>query len=407
VPGLPDDAYFAQVARDLTAAGLGTPQILIDLDRLEANSDAIVGDIGRDRYRIVEKSLPSLDVLGHIRERTGADRFLVLHLPFLPDILRAFPTAQVLVGKPQPIAAVGQFFQRFDPAEWPAVAARVRFLADTPARANELVALAARLGLLLQVGVENDVGLPRGGIRYPSGLGAVLAPIVAAPTRARFAAVLGYDGHTAFAPAPPGLEEYTVRATHRTIEATFRAFLDVLRADFPALITPDLVINSGGSSSYPLFRGDGGPVNDVATGGANLRPASYPALLLGALRPAIFIAAPVIARFEAFELPYLSNASRGLYHDRQAFTIYGGGWAAEFVSPAGVDLAPIESDPENQNLVPNQAQLLGPTTPVLAPGDWIFQLPRQSDAMFQFQDILLVRGGRLQSALWHPFPRRY
>src|SRR5689334_4593896 len=58
--GLPDGSYFQQLAEDLNAAGIGTPQIFIDLDRLDANADAIAGTIGASRYRIVEKSLPSL-----------------------------------------------------------------------------------------------------------------------------------------------------------------------------------------------------------------------------------------------------------------------------------------------------------------------------------------------------------
>ena len=88
-------------------------------------------------------------------------------------------------------------------------------------------------------------------------------------------------------------------------------------------------------------------------------------------------------------------------------TIYGGGWAAHFVSPAGLENAPLVSDPENQNLVPNQSLLTAPQNITLAPGDWIFLHPKQSDALFQFEEIMLVRGGRLQEERWRAFPRRY
>jgi len=65
------------------------------------------------------------------------------------------------------------------------------------------------------------------------------------------------------------------------------------------------------------------------------------------------------------------------------------------------------SDPENQNLVPNLTLLTAPSDLILNPGDWIFQHPKQSDALFQFQEIRLVRAGRLMENRWRSFPRRY
>ena len=404
-PGLPDHGYFGRLARDLTAAGLGAPQIMVDLDRLDANADAIVQGVGRARYRIVEKSLPSLDLLDHVRRRTGSDRFLVLHLPFLPAILAAFPDAQILMGKPHPTVAVARFLRGVPEGERGAVVGRVRFLADTRARLDELVALAAELSLTLWVGVEIDVGLHRGGVRRPAELPALLSAFVAHPTRIRLAGLLGYDGHVAHAPVGPGLEEATARAQHRAAEETYRAFVNALRADFASLVRDDLIFNGGGTATYPLY--GSGPVNDVAAGGGMLRPASYPGFFTGALRPALFLAAPVLARFDAVELPFVSGPATTLFRDKQAVTISGGGWAAVFVSPPGVELAPLVADPENQNLVPNQTLLVAPRTAPLAPGDWVFHQPRQSDAIFQFEDILLVRGGRLLPERWRSFPRRY
>lgn len=405
VAGLPGDSYFQTLAADLSAAGYGTPQILIDLDRLDANADAIVGDIGVGRYRIVEKSLPSLDLLSYIQRRTGADRFLVLHLPFLPALVNAFPMADILVGKVQPIGAVQQFFQAIAAAQQAAVAARVRFLVDTQARLDELISLATSLALTLQVGVEIDVGLHRSGVRSPAELAPLLAGFVANPATVRFAGLLGYDGHIPFAPVAPGLEVASVHAAYRAVAAAYRGFVDTLKSDFAILWRDDLVLNSGGTATYPLHHG--GVVNDVAAGGGMLRPASYPGYLIGALQPAVFIAAPVISHFDSVELPFVSQTSTALLDGQQGLTISGGGWAAVFVWPAGVSLAPLVSDPENLNLVPNQALLVAPSEPAIGPGDWIFQLPRLADAIFQFERILLVRGGRLQSSSFGAYPRRY
>jgi len=405
-PGLPDGNYFKQLGADLTAAGFGTPQIIIDLDRLDANADSIVSEIGKDRYRIVEKSLPSLDLLGHIRSRTGVDRFLLLHLPFLPALLAQFPTAQVLVGKNQPIAAVKTFFDSLATnADRADAAARVSFLVDGRTRLDELVALASTMSLPLQVGVEIDAGLHRGGVRRPSDLPPVLAGFAANPNTVRFIGILGYDGHVIGSPMAPGLEEKGVRAAYASVEATFRASVDVIQSQFPSLWRSDLVFNSGGTNTYPLHHG--GVVNDVAAGGGMLRPNSYSNMFIGALQPALFLAAPVIAQFPTVEIPFVNNVGQSLEDGNQSFAMYGGGWAAVFVYPRNLSLAPLVSDPENMNLVPNQALVVAPGDIKISPGDWIFHQPRLADAIFQFEDILLVQGGRLQSSRWKSYPRRY
>jgi D-serine deaminase-like pyridoxal phosphate-dependent protein len=281
----------------------------------------------------------------------------------------------------------------------------VSFLVDSRARLEELVALAASLSLPLQVGVEIDVGLHRGGVRRPSDLPAVLAGFVANAASIRFVGMLGYDGHIPFAPVAPGLEQPALRAAYRAVAATYQAFVDVLKSDFPSLWREDLVRNSGGSATYPLHHD--GVVNDVAAGGGMLRPASYPDYLISALKPAVFIAAPVIAHFDTVELPFVARTGASLLDGQQSVTICGGGWAAVFVWPVGVNLAPLVSDPENENLVPNAALLVAPGSPIIKPGDWIFQHPRLADAIFQFENILLVRGGRLQPEHWRAYPRRY
>ena len=405
VPNLPGGAYFQQLGRDLTAAGFGTPQILIDLDRLDANADSIAGEIGRDRYRIVEKSLPSLDLLDYIRKRTGSDRFLVLHLPFLPALLQAIPAADVLVGKVQPVAAVSRFFAEIAEAERAQVAARVRFLVESRARLDELAALAGALSLTLQVGVEIDVGLHRSGVRRPEDLPAVLAGFMAHAGAIRFAGMLGYDGHIPFAPVAAGTEKGALYAAYRAMASSYQSFVDVLKAQFPSLWRDGLVLNSGGSATYPLHHG--GVINDVAAGGGMLRPTSYPNYVIDALKPALFIAAPVLSHYDKVELPFFAKIGGSLFDGQQAISIYGGGWPAVFVWPTGVSLAPLATDPEGWNLVPNQTLLVAPASPPINLDEWVFQVPRLADAIFQFEEIRLVRGGRLQPDRFRAYPRRY
>ncbi len=405
-PNLPTGDYFKQLGADLTAAGFGTPQIMIDLDRLDANADSIATEIGKDRYRIVEKSLPSLDLLGYISNRTGVDRFLVLHLPFLPALLAQFPNAHVLVGKNQPILAVKAYFDSLaSDADRADAASRVAFLVDSSRRLDELVALASAMSLVLQVGVEIDAGLHRGGVRHPSDLPPVLAGFVANADKLRFIGMLGYDGHIIGSPAAPGLEEFGVRAAYKSVEAIFRDSVSIIQAEFPSLWRSDLIFNSGGTNTYPLHHG--GVVNDVAAGGGMLRPNSYSNMFIGALQPALFLAAPVIQTFPVVEIPFVNDVGQSFEDGNKSFAMYGGGWAAVFVFPRNLSLAPLVSDPENMNLVPNQSLIVAPGDITISPGDWIMHQPRLADAIFQFEDILLVRGGRLQSAKWKAYPRRY
>jgi D-serine deaminase-like pyridoxal phosphate-dependent protein len=403
---LPTGDYFKQLGADLTAAGIGTPRIVIDVDRLDANADSIVNEIGKDRYRIVEKSLPSLDLLDHVSARTGSNKFLLLHLPFLPALLARFPAAQVLVGKNQPIAAVKTFFDGLaSNADRADAAGRVTFLVDGTTRLGELVALANAMQLQLQVGVEIDAGLHRGGVRRPSDLPPVLAGFVASTSAVRFMGILGYDGHIIGSPAGPGLEENAVRAAYRAVEDTFSQCVGIIQSQFGSLWRSDLIFDSGGSNTYPLHHG--GVVNDVAAGGGMLRPASYSNMFIGALQPALFIAAPVIASFDAVEIPFVNNVGQTLEDGNKSLSMYGGGWAALFVYPRNLSLAPLVTDPENMNLVPNQTLIVSPGDLTIAPGDWIFQQPRVADALFQFEEILLVRNGRFTGDRWSAYPRRY
>jgi D-serine deaminase-like pyridoxal phosphate-dependent protein len=403
---LPTGDYFNQLGADLTAAGIGTPRVVIDVDRLDANADSIASEIGRARYRIVEKSLPSLDLLDHIRTRTGTDKFLLLHLPFLPALLAQFPTAQVLVGKNQPINAVKTFFDGLaTSADRADAAARVTFLVDGPTRLSELVTLATAMSLQLAVGVEIDAGLHRGGVRRPTDLPPVLGGFVANASAVRFAGILGYDGHIIGSPAGPGLEENAVRAAYRAVEDTFSACVGIIQSQFGSLWRSDLIFNSGGSNTYPVHHN--GVVNDVAAGGGMLRPASYSNMFIGALQPALFIAAPVIASFDKVEIPFVNDVGQSFEDGNKSLAMYGGGWAAVFVWPRGLSLAPLVSDPENMNLVPNQTLLVSPGDTTISPGDWVFHQPRVADALFQFDEILLVRNGRFTGDTWKAYPRRY
>jgi D-serine deaminase-like pyridoxal phosphate-dependent protein len=102
----PADPYFASLDRALKAARVGTPRIVIDLDRVDRNVATILAHLpDPSAYRIVEKSVPSVDLIRYIAERTGSRRIMALHGPFLGVLLDTFDHGiDILLGKPMPRA---------------------------------------------------------------------------------------------------------------------------------------------------------------------------------------------------------------------------------------------------------------------------------------------------------------
>lgn len=397
----PPTSYFEQLSADLDASLHGTPVVLVDLDRMERNVDAIARAIAPNRFRIVEKSLPSLDLLRRVSERAGTTSFLVLHLPFLTDLLPAFPTADVLMGKVHLPRAVRGFFAGLDAAAQADAAARVTFLAGSVADLDAFATLATDLGVRLKVAIEIDVGLRRSGLRHPADL-MPLQDRLRGESALELRGLLGYDGHVAFAPRG-NLEG--VMSAFEGATAEYQAFVDVLDA---TLLSADPIFHSGGSTTYPLYAGSGTPVNDVATGGGVLRPGEYPDHVISELLPAIFVATPVLKQYDEPWLPYFDERSGPVLRGQQGLTIYGGGWSSLWVHPEGIGGAPLVSDAgAAPPMVPNQGMVVAPAELAIGPGDWIYYHPRGSDVLFQFEEVLLVRGGRLTGERLTPYPRRY
>jgi D-serine deaminase-like pyridoxal phosphate-dependent protein len=399
-PGLPPSSYFEQLASELKDAELGTPQIVIDLDRLDANADAIIAAVGSDRYRAVEKSVPSYDLIDYVQKRTGSPRLMVMHLPFLPGLLARFPAAQVMVGKPEPTFAVKQVIKDTPLADL----ARVSFVADSRARLEGLIGLADAAGFTLHVVVDLDIGMHRSGVRDATELSDVLSLIETRKDRVVLDGLLGYDGHVPEAVAAPGTEPTTLRNVFKAAQQQYANYVDVLKTKHASLWRDDLRLNCGGTSTFPLYTS--GPVNDVSAGGGLLRPSEYINTFISALRPAVFIATPVLERLGHIALPLIKTLSSTVF-DGEVVTVYGGGWAAGFVWPEGIAIAPFTATPpahlvQNQNWV-----LVPPSVKVPDPDDFVFMQPRASDAIFGFEQILLVRDGHLTTERWLPFPRRY
>ena len=380
------DAYFSHLNQQLKTAAGGRPAILLDLDRLDHNIHQIRAALG-EPLRVVTKSLPCLQLLDYILSETDCQKLMVFHQPYLPLLLSRFPDASILMGKPLLVEGVAEVLAKLDRQNLQVSLDRIEWLVDTPMSLKLLGQLARREGVQFNVSMEIDIGLGRGGITGSfSGMRDVLNEF---PGHLHWSGLMGYDAHVPFVGDDIDVSFDAAMQTYNTLMQ--QALNDLPDQDRP------LTFNSGGSQTYDKFKDRFGPVNDVSVGSAFLKPARFGRL--SALQAALFIAAPTLKQFAR---PTPSRSSPEL--DTISY-IYGGGWPGDIIWPEGLKRSRHDDAP-NENLMPNQSVCFKSSRLNHSIGDYVFFHPSQSDAMFQFEDIHVCRGGALVDC-WQPIPRRY
>ncbi|WP_233492840.1 DSD1 family PLP-dependent enzyme [Chromobacterium sp. ATCC 53434] len=394
--GAPHDGYFRQMADALRQAGIATPTLVLDRRRLQDNVGRVMAHLaGRIPLRLVVKSLPCPALLNEAAALCGTRRQMLFSLPQLLAMARG--DRDILLGKPLPVAAAQAFYHRFADADFHPER-QLQWLVDTPERLAQYRELARGQNLRLRVNLEIDVGLHRGGVADAATMAAMLDLLESEP-RLQWSGLMGYDAHVAKIPDLPGLRE----RAHRHAREAYAAFAAMARAR-PALYAAAgrPCFNAGGSPTYRLYHGDG-VENEVALGSALLKPGDFDTALLDDLRPACFIATPVLKALPDFQLPYgvewLGGLARGWDPNaRRAYFIYGGNWLADPVSPPGLSASGLYGVSSNQQV------LLGSGLQRLAADDMVFFRPRQSEAVLQqFGDIAVYQDGRIVDS-WPVLP---
>lgn len=391
----PRDPYFLNLQSALVEAGISTPTMVVDLERLNANIDTLMTALPAGMgYRIVAKSLPSPALIDHVRQRSGTDRLMTFNLPMLESLTARMPDADQLLGKPLPVAAAAAFFDQADAAAQGA-ANKVQWLIDTPARLAQYAELAASRNIVLRINIELDVGLHRGGFSVGESLAAALAAIRDSD-HLMFAGFMGYEPHIPALPTAFGMRDRALATAWRIYGEALAVAASVFSADTMAEITR----NAAGSPTYPLYR-DTHIANEVSVGSALVKPTDFDTELLADHKPAAFIAAPVLKTAQGVRLPgieFTANAMR-LWDPNRAKTvfIYGGHWLAEPVDPPGLKFNDTFGRSSNQEMLN-----AGPALDI-APDDFAFLRPTQSEAVFmQFGDIAVYDGQSI-TARWPVF----
>lgn len=369
-------AYFASLSEALKTAGIFQPCMLLDLDRLNGNIALVKARLDPSlAVRLVDKSLACLPLLSHIGKALGTDRFMTFHTPISEMVLKAFPDADLLYGKPMPVGAARAALVKGG-ADW----SRVCWLIDTQERLAEYGALTDEIGTELRIAFEIDVGLHRGGFASPEALSKALSAL-AAHKRLRCEGVMAYEAH---APHIPGLFGGPAKALAQASERV---------AAFVARLGPDQrrILNIGGSKTALLHHG--GLANEVSIGSAFVLPGDFDTPGLDGFQPAAFIATPILKVVEPM-LPGPPAVTRllqalGRFPHKGCY-LYGGKWMAEPVFPEGMKTNGLLGLSSNQ-------QFMGlPADSAARSGDYAFLRPTQSEAVLhQFGPIAVLSQGRI------------
>lgn len=381
------DAYFQGLSAALKRAGLMRPVLVIDQARLAANIAAVrrSTEAARLPLRVVAKSLPSPRLLDAVLTGMGTNRLMVFSAEMLLQLLPLHPGADCLMGKPLPVSE----FARVTDSAGAEAASRVQWLIDTPQRLDAYAAAARARNVPLHASFEIDIGLHRGGFADPRALADALRRAQA--DGVTVTGLMGYDPHVPKMPSPDSAWDESQRA--------YAAMLAVLKDG--GLDPAALTLNGAGS---PTFRRHtrGTVAYEVSVGSAFVKPGDFDYDDLADLRPAAFIATPVVKSSADQALPGMGAASGVLHwwnrNSTRGFFIHGGHWLAKPVSPPGLEYSALFGRSSNQEL------LTGSDRITLMADDHVFLRPDQSEALFlQFGEIA-VHDGKAIAETWPTLP---
>ena len=382
-------AFFQQLNQDLRHSAFGLPRLILDEDQLKRNIQHAEQQLHKNKHlkpRLVVKSLASLQLLQTVATHFQTQRFMVFHLPQILPILESFSSADVLMGKPMPASTVEYFYLRF--TSWNT--SNIQWLVDTPQRLIAYLDIARRYAVRLQINIEIDVGLHRGGISSAQELVALLKIIEAHPEQLKFSGLMGYDAHVTKLPSI--IKKADV--AYAESQQIYQHFIEIIQAQFPQLWHEELCLNGGGSPSFN-FHVKQSVCNDLSFGSMLLKPSDFDSTHLEALKPALWIASPVLKVLENTELPGMPLLNK-LPHKDKALFIYGGYWMADYVYPKGAHPHLLYGRSSNQELV-NVSK-----TTQIDVDDYVFLRPTQSEAIIpQFSQLYCYKNNVFEA--WETF----
>ena len=364
--------YFQQLTQDLKQQGTGTPQLILDVKTYQHNLDYVQSLLPAQlKPRLVVKSLASIQLLKLASQKLSTQRFMVFHLPHLAEIIQTFDQADILLGKPMPIRAVESFYQSTVQHE-----IYIQWLIDDLARLQQYLELAQRLNSRLNVNIEIDVGLHRGGVQNSQQFVALLKLIQLHSRHLKLSGLMGYDAHVAKLPKIIKSPE----KSYQQSQQIYQQYKAIIQQQFPNLWHEDLCFNGGGSPTF-MQHCQQSECNDLAFGSMLVKPSDFDLDNLSALKCALWIAAPVVKVLPYSQLPGLEVLNH-LPHHHQALFVYGGYWRADYIYPEKSQPHLLYGRSSNQEMlqVPKHCEIVV--------DDYVFLRQQQSEALIpQFANL--------------------
>ena len=378
--------YFRQLSAALDAVGQSKPTLVVDRQLLDANLETLLSHInGRFDYRIVVKSLPSVPLLELVMQASGSNRLMLFHQPFINKVAERFPQADILLGKPMPVAAAHNFYRQFSGGAFEPQR-QLHWLVDTAKRVAQYDELARQINQPVQVCIEIDVGLHRGGVSSDEQLIGMLELIQQSP-QLEFCGLMGYEPHIVKMPVGDPI------AYRDEAVALYQHYVDVARNYLGDSWPQDVILNCGGSPTYQLYDQGEFPFNELSAGSCLVKPTDFDMPTLADHKPAAYIATPVLKTMETLKIPGIDLGGLQSAWDpnrARTFFTYGGYWKAKPESPQGLLNNSLYGRSTNQEM------LNGSRSITLGTDDWVFLRPTQSEFVFlQFGDIAVYDNGAI------------
>ena len=382
--GADHSPYFRSLSAALDTAGQAKPTLVVDREQLLGNINTLMSHVGnRFDYRIVAKSLPSLPLLETVMQASGSNRLMLFHQPFVNQVAVQFPQADILLGKPMPVAAAQNFYQQF-PGGGFSPQRQLRWLLDTPERVVQYNQLASSLDQRMLICLELDIGLHRGGVHDDEQLVAML-DLLSQSEHLQFCGFMGYEPHIVKVPVGDAVT-YRDRAM-----AIYQHYVDIAQRHLGEAWPENVLLNAGGSPTYQMYDQGQYPFNELAAGSCLVKPTDFDLATLADHYPASYIATPVLKALDTLEIPGIDlGAVQSMWDPNRArtFFTYGGYWKAMPESPRGLSNNGLFGRSTNQEM------LNGSRNINLQVDDWIFLRPTQSEFVFlQFGDIAVYNNG--------------
>ncbi len=247
--------------------GRGEPILFVDLAALDQNLALVTKFAAGQGWNVrpALKSFRSPKLAGYVLRRLPRPLGMVFNLAEVDATIAEAPAGTDLMGGWTPtFGELHEYLATKPPPGQPRH--RMRILIDSVPLMELLgrEARRTRRRLPIDVALELDVGMGRGGIGDRSEMKACTDILRANRERLRLGAVVGYDGHATLDPTPTYRQTVAAQA-----QFTYRAHLANL-ADVGGDLynARELIRNGPGSSNYRNW--SGGPITEISPGSALL-----------------------------------------------------------------------------------------------------------------------------------------